>query len=147
MNILGIDPGQSGGMAFLPADDSFIGLVAKMPETERDLWDLLKDWLEIGINYAFLEAVHAMPQQGVSSTFKFGQHYGMLRGFLIALGVPFETVSPAVWQRKLGCLSHGNKNITKAKAQELFPSLHITHATADALLIAHYGCQKHGGTQ
>jgi len=39
----------------------------------------------------------------------------------------------------LGCLSKGDKNVTKAKAQEQFPNIKVTHATADALLIALYG--------
>lgn len=92
-----------------------------------------------------------MPGQGVSSTFKFGQHYGMLRMALIAASIGFETVAPGVWQRAIGCLSGGDKKVTRAKAQEMFPSVHIvgrgdkapTHAIADALLIAEYGRRKH----
>lgn len=156
-SILGIDPGASGGVALLSSPmeevvssgelrwDKALGTaVWKMPETERDLWDLL-DMLDI--DHAYIEAVHSMPGQGVASTFKFGQNYGMLRGFLIALGIPFETVAPHKWQQALGCLTHGDKNISKAKAQELFPSLKITHATADALLICEYGRrqQSHAG--
>lgn len=144
MRILGIDPGLSGGLALIGyTDDVYhdgVCSTAKMPETERDLWEALQDMGTIG--YAYIEKVSAMPKQGVSSTFKFGQNYGMLRGMLVALGVPFEAVAPGVWQRSLGCLSHGNKNITKAKAQELYPKLKITHATADALLIATYGLRR-----
>jgi hypothetical protein len=44
-----------------------------------------------------------------------------------------------VWQKALGCLTKGDKNITKRKAQEMFPGIKVTHATADSLLIAHYG--------
>ena len=43
------------------------------------------------------------------------------------------------WQKYLGCLTKGDKNVSKAKAQELFPDLKITHAIADSLLIAEYG--------
>ena len=132
--VIGIDPGQSGGIAVIVDG---VAAAYKMPETERDLYDLLAGIViaNPGI-VAVLEKVGAMPKQGVASTWKFGQHYGMLRGFLIALHIPFETVSPAVWQRRMGCLSHGDKNVTKRKAQELFPTLKITHALADALLIA-----------
>jgi hypothetical protein len=47
-----------------------------------------------------------------------------------------------VWQKSLGCLTHGDKNVSKAAAQRLFPGMKITHATADALLIAYYGYTK-----
>jgi len=114
-----------------------------MPQTEKDIADLLADLvteLLWGASDAvYLERVHTMPGQGVASSGKFMMHYGFLRGVLVALGIPFEEVSPLKWQRALGCLSGGDKNVTKQKAQQLFPHLTITHATADALLIAEYG--------
>jgi crossover junction endodeoxyribonuclease RuvC len=84
-----------------------------------------------------------MPKQGVSSTFKFGVNYGFLRGMLTAHKIPFEEVTPQKWQKAMGCLSKGNKNVTKAKAQQLFPNLKITHKVADALLIAEYCRRTH----
>lgn len=137
--ILGVDPGQSGGIALLVGDTA---QAAKMPETEAETWELLQAYAAYLPIKAYLERVSAMPRQGVSSTFKFGQSYGMLRAFLVALGIPFETVAPGVWQRSLGCLSGGNKAVTRAKAQELWPHLKATNATADALLIAEYGRRK-----
>jgi len=74
----------------------------------------------------------------VSSTFKFGQSYGFLRGVLIASEIRFVEVRPQEWQKAMGCLSRGDKNVTKAKAQQLWPAQKITHATADALLLAEY---------
>lgn len=138
MIIVGIDPGQSGGIAIL----SGLGIQAyKMPETERDIYDLL-DNVE-GANDAyvkvFLEAVHSMPGQGVASSFKFGRSYGFLRGLIAALKYPLHDVTPQRWQKALGCLSHGDKNVTKQRAQQWFPQLKVTHATADALLIATWG--------
>ena len=97
--------------------------------------------------FATIEAVHAFPKQGVSSTFKFGVNYGLLRGLMIAGAIPFEEVSPLKWQREMACLSKGDKNITKARAQQLFPGIKITHATADALLIAEYARRKHGNSK
>ena len=95
-----------------------------------------------------------MPGQGVASTFKFGMNYGMLRMALIAAGIGFETVTPQTWQKKMSCMSKGDKKVTRAKAQELFPQVQITgrgiksptHAVADALLIAEYGRRVHGET-
>ena len=57
---------------------------------------------------------------------------------LNALELPFDEVSPVKWQNWQKCKTGGNKNISKSRAQQLFPSLKITHAIADALLIADY---------
>ena len=133
--ILGIDPGLSGGIAFLLDGDANAW---KMPETERDIFNLLANIRE-HISFAYIEKVASHPKQGVVSVWKFGQNNGFLRGCLIALGIPFEAVAPGVWQKNMGCLSKGDKNVTKRRAQELFPTLKITHAIADALLIAEYG--------
>ena len=76
---------------------------------------------------------------GVVSAFTFGRGYGNIEMALTAAGIPFERVRPQVWQKALGCLTKGDKNITKRKAQELFPSIKVTHAIADSLLIANYG--------
>lgn len=136
MHILGVDPGASGGIALVSDKEAEAW---KIPETERDIWDLLSS---LEADKAYIERVHSSPQMGVKSAFTFGQSYGMLRAFLIALGIPFESVSPAVWQKNLGCLTKGDKNVSKKKAQELYPSLRITHATADSILIATFGWRR-----
>jgi hypothetical protein len=64
---------------------------------------------------------------------------GNLEAFLTAAGIPFERVTPTTWQKALGCLSKGDKNVTKRRAQELYPTIKVTHALADALLLATYG--------
>jgi crossover junction endodeoxyribonuclease RuvC len=133
---LGIDPGSSGGLAWLGHGQA---IACKMPDTERDMWELIRGRERYqGKVFAVIEAVHSMPKQGVASSFKFGRSYGFLRGCLVASGIPFEEVTPQKWQKALGCLTKGDKNVSKRKAQQLFPSLKITHATADALLIAEY---------
>lgn len=143
--IIGIDPGMSGGIAMLEKDKP--PLVEKMPETERDLFDFLTELYSTvdSLPKAYIEAVHAMPKQGVTSSFTFGASYGGLRMALVAVGIPFETVPPGTWQRAMSCLSKGDKNVTKRRAQELFPSVKVTHAKADALLIAAFGWSKHVG--
>lgn len=137
--IIGIDPGQSGGIAWITDGKP---CVEKMPETLQDLWDLIAtfhSFQSCPICFAYLEQVHSMPGQGVASSFKFGQGYGSLEMALTAAGIPFERVTPQKWQKAMGCLTKGDKNVSKRKAQELFPSMKITHKTADALLIAEYG--------
>lgn len=139
MIFLGIDPGQSGGIAAVA--DGCPPVAWKIPETERDVWSIIQGYGPAGMAPAFamIERVHSMPKQGVASSFKFGRSYGFLRGCLVASGIPFEEVSPQVWQKALNCRSGGDKNVTKARAQQLFPTLKITHAKADALLLAEYG--------
>ncbi|MCQ9208866.1 MAG: hypothetical protein NG712_05760, partial [Omnitrophica bacterium] len=78
-------------------------------------------------------------QQGVRSAFTFGKNMGWWEGVLVALQIPFQRVYPLKWQTFMSCRTGGNKNISKARAQELFPKIKVTHAIADALLIAEYG--------
>lgn len=146
MKVIGVDPGQSGGfgvMEWTVSDTKRTGPIQarayKMPDTERDVYELIHGLYP---DFCIIEAVHSMPKQGVASSFKFGKSYGFLRGCLIGIGIPFEEVTPQKWQTTLGCRSGGDKNVTKSFAQQKFPSLKITHATADALLIAFYGISR-----
>ena len=137
---LGIDPGMSGAMVVLDEFGHPMRAPCKLDGTDADI----SEWLvgTIGLSaecHAFIEKVHSMPKQGVVSSFKFGRSLGFLHGLLVAWKVPYTEVSPQCWQKAMGCLTHGDKNISKARAQQLWPSLKITHATADALLIAEYG--------
>lgn len=138
MIIIGIDPGKGGGIAWIMDGKP---CAVKMPETTQDLWGLITDIAgEFGTQYkAYIEQVHSSSQMGVKSAFTFGQGFGHIEMTMTAAGIPFERVSPQRWQKAMGCMSRGDKNITKRRAQELFPQLKITHATADALLIAEYG--------
>ena len=139
--VIGIDPGKSGGIA-----DTYNGFVAvaKMPATESDINFLISRYSEVDSCICYIERVHAMPGQGVTSMFNFGMNYGFLRGCLIANKIPFIEVRPQQWQKALGCTTKGlkgvaKKNVHKQKAQQLFPEQTITPAVADALLIMRYG--------
>lgn len=150
MIYIGIDPGKSGGIAMIDSSDPLLikqSQATKMPETETDLFDLVKR-LKSDNCFCMLEKVHSMPAQGVKSVWTFAQNYGSIRMALIAARIPFETVTPQTWQKYLGIVKRGKeesktkfKNRLKAKAQELFPELKITLAIADALLIAEY-CRR-----
>lgn len=155
---IGIDPGLSGavvticrGAEMMRIDGQFsvrvqsVVTCIKGNETESDVAGFLRTISE-EMAYAMIESVHSLPKQGIASSFKFGRSYGFLRGLLVALKIPFEEVSPQRWQKAMGCLSRGDKNVTKARAQQLFPQEKITHATADALLIALYCKRKNEGT-
>lgn len=136
MNLfIGIDPGASGGIAFVPERGEPWAL--KMPETYRDILDALTTEPHYQPR-AMIEAVHSMPGQGVASSFKFGENYGALVMALTASQIPFIRVTPQGWQKSMKCLTKGDKNVSKRRAQELFPNIKITHAIADALLIAEH---------
>lgn len=137
MYYMGVDPGVSGGMAVLDVEGHVVR-AKKFPDTSVDLWGEFREYAGAS---AMLEFVRSSPQMGVASSFSFGASYGLLRGFLIAADVSFEEVTPRRWQKAMGCLTGGDKNISKARAQELFPRVKITHAIADALLIAEY-CRR-----
>lgn len=146
MNIIGVDPGQSGGIAIASLEGGRWEMRAvKMPATERELWDVFVG-LDPGV--AFIEKVGSTPQMGVKSAFSFGRSAGLLHMALVAAGLRIEFVSPSKWQGalrlpkiggKIGENGTAKKNRNKAKAQELRPELKITHATADAILLCEYG--------
>jgi len=131
---LGVDPGASGSFAVVNGCGHTEGWI-KLKETEHDVAMWLRD-RSIRIRAGLLEQVHSMPKQGVSSSFKFGMSYGFCRGLLVARGVVFETITPLKWQTSMQCRTGGDKNVSKAAAQRLWPEEKITHATADALLLA-----------
>ena len=143
MKILGIDPGQNGGIAVI-ADGELIECVA-MPQTEHDINEVLERHKDAKV--AFLEQVHSMPKQGVASTFTFGKGYGFLRGVLVANKVVFLDVTPNEWQKTLRIKAikdepkTAHKNRLKGYAQQGFPKQKFTLKTADAALIAWYGWQ------
>jgi crossover junction endodeoxyribonuclease RuvC len=139
ITIIGIDPGTNGGIAWITDGKP---CVEKMPDTLQDLWELFRDISSEGDCRAYLEQVHSSPQMGVVSSFTFGNGFGHLEMALTAAGIPFERVRPQVWQKAMGCMTKGDKNVSKRKAQELFPQIKVTHAIADALLIASYGAKQ-----
>ena len=147
MIAIGIDPGVSGGIA---AIDHGIARAVKMPATERDILEALNLLLTASLIgetrvYAVLEKAQPMPKQGVVSVFTYGRGYGALLMALTVAGVPFDEVTSPVWQQAMGCRSRGDKNVTKRRAQQLFPGITITHAIADALLIAEF-CRRTRGS-
>lgn len=143
MIILGVDPGKLGGIAWWNGEEM---TVKKMPATETDISVSLR----FGCAFAYIEKVNAGPKMSSGAAFKFGWGYGGLRMALIVHGVPYEEVLPRTWMKHYGMMkSRGEsqtewKNRLKGKAQQLFPDLKVTLATADALLICEYGRRIRG---
>lgn len=150
--ILGIDPGLSGGLALLhsgaiiqAAPMPVIKLAGKGELDLARLGALLRDWAP---SHAWVEQQQSMPRQGVASSFRTGQNYGTLLGFLQASGMPVTVVRPAVWKKSLGV--PGDKAAAVAIASRLLPS--SSHwwprrgddGIAEAALLAVYGSRQGG---
>lgn len=143
---LGVDPGKEGGAAAIDGEGEVVETIDFKKNTEREVAEFFELFRNQEVlvgrkkkpSICMLEKVHSMPKQGVKSMFTFGQNYGFVRGCLICFRIKFIEIAPKVWQTKLGCLSHGDKRVTRAKAQQLFPEPGrvITNSIADALLLA-----------
>lgn len=140
MIVLGIDPGASGGAVLLKGNH-VIGIHKFVGEDEYI--DFIRWCSDQKTDAAFIEQVHAAPNQGVSSMFKFGDNFGFERGIVRMAGIPLHRVTPQKWQRGLNLPKAPNKtahkNNLKNRASELYPSEKWILATADAVLIARYG--------
>lgn len=133
---IGIDPGKSGGVAMLIGDTTLTLSLKDKTEGEIAKW-LVENTMDCEC-FAILERVRSSPQMGVASAFTFGWVYGAMRGMLAGIGIPFDEVLPSAWQKSLGCLTGGDKKVSKDRAQQLYPDVKVTNYVADALLIAEY---------
>ena len=134
--VIGIDPGVSGAVAILSLDKEKVMYYPFSKYTEHELCCIMKTADNAGAYMCHLEKVHSMPKQGVSSVFTFGKNFGWYIGMLDALQISYDFITPQRWQQSMSCRSGGDKNVTKRRAQQLFPKIKVTHAIADALLIA-----------
>ena len=153
MRIIGIDPGLSGGIAIL--DDLKIFDMFDMPimsEGKKNknqlnsaqLFNIInKHILPNGETFVIVEQVSAMPGQGVTSMFNFGQTFGSIKGICAALGLPIFFVRPAKWKKHFE-LINSSKDASRTKVIEMYPSIssRLTKKKdvnkADAILIARY---------
>ena len=101
---------------------------------------LLKNYEDVAV---IVEQVNAMPGQGVTSMFNFGQTFGAIKGVCAALGLPIFFVRPSKWKKHFE-LINSSKDASRTKAIEMYPNL--SHKLArkkdvnksDAILIARY---------
>lgn len=155
MRCIGVDPGVTGALALLRIDGTFSEAYAlEMPvmsgridvaEALRMLGTMAQYSLEHGPEptHVYIEKAQAMPGQGVSGMFRYGVNYGILLGLCAALRVPYTEIPPGVWKRKMGLGK--DKNLSRQRAQQLFPQCSFTRkkddGRAEALLLAWYGSQ------
>ena len=153
MRIIGIDPGLSGGIAIL--EDNKVKGMYDMPvmadgkKNKRQLNNallvqLLKDNIKsIEDTVMVVEQVNAMPGQGVTSMFNFGQTFGAIKGICAALGLPIFFVRPAKWKKHFE-LINSSKDASRTKVIEMYPSISDKLSKkkdvnkSDAVLIARY---------
>lgn len=151
MNIIcGIDPGQSGALAFFwPASPHMISAV-DMPvaDGQVDGASLADSIRMMTPDVVVVETAHSMPGQGVSSTFKFGRSFGIAIGVVQGLQIPLHFVGAGRWKKHFHLSS--DKEASRALALRLWP--HDAHqfrrkkdeARAEAALIAKYFAETQG---
>ena len=136
--VVGIDPGLNGGICCQDVASGDILRLVKIPEqnSPRELVETFRGMALFGtVALALYERVRSSPQMGVSSAFTFARGVGQIEGCLAAMDWPIEDILPQKWQKAIGCLTKGDKNISKAKAMALFPKTKVFHWNADAILI------------
>ena len=132
MKVIGIDPGLNGAIAVLKDNKvKEIFDVPVMPEGKKNkrqlnsaqLVKLLKEIIsEEEEVVVIVENVSAMPGQGVTSMFNFGQTFGAIKGICAALGLPIFFVRPAKWKKHFD-LINSSKDASRTKAIEMYPSI------------------------
>ena len=155
MLIIGIDPGISGSICFF--EDGKIIDVIEMPtmtdgkknkkqvngsQIYNEISNRIKQQEKQNVRVV-IEQVSAMPGQGVTSMFNFGQSFGILKGICSAMQLPMYFVRPAKWKKYFGLIK-SEKDASRTKAIEMFPyfssqlSKKKDSNKADAILIASF---------
>ena len=155
MLIIGIDPGISGSICFFQ-DGKIVDVVEMPTMTEgkknkkqvngsqivNEISEKIKELDKREIKVV-IEQVSAMPGQGVTSMFNFGQSFGILKGICSAMQLPMYFVRPAKWKKYFN-LINSEKDASRTRAIEIFPyfssqlSRKKDSNKADAILIASF---------
>ena len=159
MLIIGIDPGISGSICFfeggkiLEVIDMPVMTEGKKNKKQVNGAQIYNEFLKI-INEkndetrVVIEQVSAMPGQGVTSMFNFGQSFGILKGICSAMQLPMFFVRPAKWKKYFN-LINSQKDASRTRAIEIFPyfstqlSKKKDSNKADAILIASFYYETH----
>ena len=153
MKIIGIDPGLSGAVAILE-NNSVLNIfdIPVMSEGKKNkrqlnsalLVSLLKDNIVDNEEVVVVvEQVNAMPGQGVTSMFNFGQTFGAIKGICAALDLPIFFIRPSKWKKHFE-LINASKDSSRTKVIEMYPKLSSQLAKkkdvnkSDAILIARF---------
>ena len=153
MKIIGIDPGLSGAIAILE-NNKVLNLfdMPVMSEGKKNkkqlnsshLVNIIKENIAQNEEIAVVvEQVNAMPGQGVTSMFNFGQTFGAIKGLCAALELPIYFVRPSKWKKHFELIK-SSKDASRTKVIEMYPKLsnQLTKKKdvnkSDAILIARF---------
>ena len=159
MLIIGIDPGINGAICLFK--DGKIVDVFEMPKmavgkknksqvNASQIFNEIQKAVEGEDKtkvIAVIEQVSAMPGQGVTSMFNFGQSFGVLKGIFSAMQIPMDFISPVKWKKHYN-LINTQKDSSRTKAIEFFPYISSQLSRkkdankADAILIASFYYQN-----
>lgn len=143
MTYIGIDPGAKGGLAVIRDG----GGITVVPYEKSRYIEILSRVPSDSV--CCLEHVHAMPGQGVTSMFNFGQTFGWVQGVLEAMGISYELVQPQKWKKEFSIT--GGKNSSIMVCKRLFPGVSLlptercgkdNDGMAEALLMAEYAKRR-----
>ena len=153
MIIIGIDPGISGAISIVEnkkilevydTPTMIDGKKNKRQINSAQVTSIIKERLNNGKEViVVVEQVNAMPGQGVTSMFNFGQSFGVIKGICAALSLPIYFVRPTKWKKHFNLIKT-NKDASRTKVIEVYPEisskLHRKKDSnrADAILIALY---------
>ena len=153
MILIGIDPGVSGALSVYEHKKLIEVLdMPTMSEGKKNKKQINSAQLSLEIkkrvngsdeNAVVIEHVTAMPGQGVTSMFNFGQSFGVIKGICSALNLPVYFVRPVKWKKHFNLIG-SSKDASRTKAIEMFPSFSNNMARkkdankADAILIGRY---------
>ena len=153
MIIFGIDPGVSGAISVL--ENKKVIEIFEMPTmidgkknkkqvNGAQVANIIKERLNENKEVIIVvEHVNAMPGQGVTSMFNFGQSFGVIKGISSALGLPIYFVRPTKWKKYFNLIKT-NKDASRTKVIEIYPEISSKISRkkdsnkADAILIARY---------
>ena len=144
MVYLGIDPGFTGAWGLVNHRGDYVAC-GDMKHNDRwiDTNQVSRDIMQarqLDDLMVVVEAVHAMPKQGVSSSFKFGMAYGASLAIASRLNTQFELVPPRVWKKDMGLTA--DKKDSLVMARELWPDSPLErvkdNGRAEALLLAEW---------
>lgn len=145
MDYIGIDPGKNGAIAII-ADDQIITSVF-----DKTQYRVLLENCDPKNALCFVEKVSAMPKQGVTSMFNFGENFGFIEGLLFANRIPYQLITATKWKREFQIT--GDKNTSIEVCQRLFPFENLKRndrckkshdGIAEALLLAEFARRASG---
>ena len=151
---IGIDPGKKGGIACYIPDTGYVDvepipLTGKLVDCSK-LADILADFALHKHTNVWIEQVHAMPKQGVTSMFNFGRTLGRIEGVALAMELCVEYVRPQKWKANVLDGTDKSKDAAIEFVSAKFPQLNLIpqgcrkphDGLADALCIAVYGSRQ-----